>query len=65
IIMECLTTVSMQIQWDRKPSAEFFPSKGIRQVYPMSPYIFVLCMEKLRKLIHNSVDNKAWKLIVL
>lgn len=43
----------------------FIPSRGIRQGDPISPYFFVLCMERLAHLIQKEVTNGAWKPVVL
>lgn len=43
-----------------KKSALFSPERGIRQGDPMSPYIFVLCMDKLSHLIAEEVEEKRW-----
>ncbi|PKI46803.1 hypothetical protein CRG98_032800 [Punica granatum] len=39
----------------------FVPSHGIRQDDPISPYIFILCIEYLVHLIQEKVESKAWK----
>ncbi|PNX63728.1 ribonuclease H, partial [Trifolium pratense] len=60
IIMNCITSVKTNVMWHGSRSDFFTPGRGIRQGDPMSPYIFVLCMDKLTHLIAESVDSENW-----
>lgn len=51
VIMTCVMTNSMQVLWNGQPRPSFQPRRGIKQGDPLSPYIFVLCMERLSLLI--------------
>lgn len=54
-----------QILWNGEALERFKPSKGVRQGDPISPYLFVLCIECLFHLINFVVDQKAWTPIQL
>ena len=55
--MQCATIVSYSIRINGVPRGNIFPSRGIRQGDPLSPYIFILCVEGLSSLIKFSVAN--------
>ena len=61
IVMKCLTSTTMQVSWNGELSTEFKPTRGVRQGDPLSPYIFVLCMERLSRLILNEVNVGRWE----
>lgn len=61
LIMNCVSNVSTSIIWNGEPLPEFSPQRGLRQGDPLSPYLFVLCMERLSHLINNKVENGKWK----
>lgn len=65
LIMQCISSSSMQILWNGQPSSPFLPHHGIRQGDPLSPYIFVLCMERLSQSICHAVSSGTWKPIKL
>lgn len=61
IIMECVTTSSLKVLWNGEPSDSFKPTRGIRQGDPLSPYLFVMCMERLYQTIEEAIVAKKWK----
>lgn len=51
LFMECITTYTIQILINGVPKKKFSPSRGVGQDDPLSPYIFVLCLEHLTQRI--------------
>ena len=58
--MSCVTSVNTSILFNRGCLEEFRPSRGIRQGDPLSPYLFILCMDYLGHLIAEKCEAKCW-----
>ena len=50
-IMQCVSTVSYLILLNGFPGEYFRPWRGLRQGNPLSPYLFVICVEGLLALL--------------
>jgi hypothetical protein len=61
IIMHSITSVETNVKWHGARAEYFRPQRGIRQGDPISPYLFVLCMDKLSHLICHAVEEGRWK----
>jgi hypothetical protein len=61
IIMQSVTSVTTNVKWNGARSEYFRPQRGIRQGDPISPYLFVLCMDKLSHIILQAVEEGKWR----
>lgn len=55
LIMSCVTTTSISILINRKKTTPSKPTTGIRNGDRISPYTFIMCMDRLSKTIDNFV----------
>jgi len=46
--------MSYAILINGKPHGKIVPTQGLRQGYPLSPYLFILCAEALSSMLHNA-----------
>ncbi|KAG8378977.1 hypothetical protein BUALT_Bualt07G0040500 [Buddleja alternifolia] len=61
LIMHCVTSSSPQILWNGMALPPLKPKCGLRQGDPLSPYLFVLCMERLSHIIEAAVRERNWQ----
>ena len=60
LIMSCVSTTSISILFNGGTLDAFQPLRGIRQDDPLSPYLFILCMEVLWALVEDKCREKLW-----
>jgi hypothetical protein len=61
VVMTSVTSVRTNVKWNGERAEYFHPQRGIRQGDPISPYLFVICMDKLSHLITQAVDEGKWR----
>lgn len=57
-IMQCVTTVSYQVNFNGVMQSPFKPTRGIRQGYPLSPYLFLFVANGLSTLLSKAVESR-------
>lgn len=61
ITMDFITNASFHLLWNGDSTDLIQQSRGIRQGDPISPYICVLCMERLAHHIQQEFEDGHWK----
>ena len=61
LIMACISSASISIIWNGTVSQSFTCSRDIRQGYPLSPYIFILCLNHLSLSLDLALHTKQLK----
>ena len=60
LILSSVSSVSTSLLLNGGSLDSFQPSRGIRQGDPLSPYLFIMCMDVLGQLVQEKCDAKAW-----
>ena len=57
LALEIVTTTSYSVLINGQPKGFITQSRGIRQEYPLSPYLFLLCAEGLSALLQKTLED--------
>ena len=60
VIMSYILSSSVAVLLNEGDLEESHPMRGIRQGNPLSPYLFIMCMEVLGFMIKDKCDSKLW-----
>lgn len=61
VIINILQRSTCKLLWNGETTETIKPTRGLRQGDPLSPYIFVICMERFSRWIHREVDRGKWR----
>ncbi|GLT78221.1 hypothetical protein SLA2020_497620 [Shorea laevis] len=61
LIMFSVTPLQLSIIWNGEKLPYFQPQRGLRQGDPLSPYLFIMVMEKLSYMILSRLQQHQWK----
>lgn len=61
VIMNCITSGNCKVLWNGEAIDPIHPNRRLRQGDPLSPYIFVLCTERLAQWIELKKLSHEWK----
>lgn len=58
IVMKCVRYVSYSVVLNGYQGQEFKPNRGIGQGDPLSPYVFIICVESFSRLLNKAKQDR-------
>lgn len=64
LIHKCLATNKIAIRYNKTKVPHFHPTRGLRQGDPLSPLLFLISVQVLIAMLHDSLHNHRWAPII-
>lgn len=58
LILKCTSSTKVNVLLNGGKLEHFFPSRGLRQGDPLSPYLFILCLEYLSCMVEKELSDQ-------
>lgn len=58
LIMQCISSVLYLVLINEEAHGTTTPTRGLRQGNPLSPYLFLICVEGHSTLIHEAAQSQ-------
>ena len=65
LLLKCISIVTYSIRINGKPHGHIVPGRGLRQGDPLSPYLFLLCVEGLSAMIKKAINDGSMEGVVV
>ena len=60
-MMECITSATYSVLINGEPHGHIVPTRGLHQGDPLSPYLFLMCIEGLHGIINSAASkDEIW-----
>lgn len=65
LIYQCISSTSIAVRFNQTKTSYFHPGRGLKQRDPLSPLLFLLCIQGLTALIQHSLNSSKCQTLTL